>query len=127
MESIPRHITPLVINSLGADTNTHIYRRPHRNNYKKPGALGLAKTAKLKAFNLHNKNGRPRCTTVQLQKGFNVKTNIIIRQQLSHLLTNKAMIHLKFCSETEYHHLVISFVCIVILAHLYIYSAFLTV
>ena len=62
MGSISRHITPLVINSLGVITHTHIhastrmhahtrththththkhthtYRHPHRNNFKKPGA-----------------------------------------------------------------------------------------
>ena len=37
MESISRHITSLVINSLGG-RHTHIYRYPHRNNFKKPGA-----------------------------------------------------------------------------------------
>ena len=52
MESISGHITPLVINSLGGEhahththtdthTHTHTYthRRPHRNNFKKPGVL----------------------------------------------------------------------------------------
>ena len=38
MESISLHITPLVINSLGVDTHTHMYRRLHKNNFKKPGA-----------------------------------------------------------------------------------------
>ena len=33
---ISRHITPLVINSSGADTHTN--RRPHGINFKKPGA-----------------------------------------------------------------------------------------
>ena len=40
MASISHHITPLVINSLGGEhihANTHTYRHPHRNNFKKPG------------------------------------------------------------------------------------------
>ena len=39
MGSIPHHIMPLVINSLGhTHTHAHTYRHPHRNNFKKPGA-----------------------------------------------------------------------------------------
>ena len=48
---ISRHITPLVINSLGGgDTHTHThkhtyaYRHPHRNNFKKPGVRQLQPT-----------------------------------------------------------------------------------
>ena len=40
IESISHHIMPLVINSLGSghtQTYTHTYRRPHKNNFKKPG------------------------------------------------------------------------------------------
>ena len=40
MGSISHHIAPLVISSLGGGhthTHKHIYRRPHRNNFKKPG------------------------------------------------------------------------------------------
>ena len=42
MGSISCHITPLAINSLGGGhththTHKHIYRRPHRNDFKKPG------------------------------------------------------------------------------------------
>ena len=33
MGSISHHIMPLVINSLGANTHTHL----HRNSFKKPG------------------------------------------------------------------------------------------
>ena len=44
MESISHHITPLIINNLGADThtNTHIHTHtddPHRINFKKPGVV----------------------------------------------------------------------------------------
>ena len=39
------YIMPLVINSLGVDTNTrtnkHTYRHPHKNNFKKPGVSQL--------------------------------------------------------------------------------------
>ena len=47
MGFISCHITPLIINSIrGGHTHTHkhvntrTYRRPHRNNFKKPGATG---------------------------------------------------------------------------------------
>ena len=45
MGFISCHITPLVINSLGGrhtHKHTHIYRRPHWNNFKKPGTCTLA-------------------------------------------------------------------------------------
>ena len=56
MRSISRHITPLVFNSLGADT--HAYRRPHRNNFKKPGAGRRAPGLKILArFGYFLQNG----------------------------------------------------------------------
>ena len=55
MESISRHITPIVINSLGgghththANTHTHTHTdNPHRINFKKPGARRPAAGARL--------------------------------------------------------------------------------
>ena len=47
MESISRHITPLVINSLGGGhTHTHT-DNPHRINFKKPGARRPQASARL--------------------------------------------------------------------------------
>ena len=49
---------PLVINSLGGrhtHTNTHTYRRPHRNNFKKSG------TPDLKIVILKNEVGIDNC------------------------------------------------------------------
>ena len=41
MESISHHVTPLVINSFGADTDTHTYRRPHRKKLRNQALAGL--------------------------------------------------------------------------------------
>ena len=47
MESISCHITPLVNNSLGADTHTRIQIFADRSNSKKPGAHQPAAGARL--------------------------------------------------------------------------------
>ena len=43
MQPISYHITPLIINALGADTHTHTHTHVHMNkkNFKKPGVLSL--------------------------------------------------------------------------------------
>ena len=61
MESILRHIMPLVINSLGyghththtyTHTNTHTYRHLPRNNFKKSGVHGRRTPGLKISFNL---------------------------------------------------------------------------
>ena len=63
MGSISHHIMALVINSLGDGyTHKHTYRRPHRNNFKKPVRpahtwfkipLFLLQSSSMKVFKIH--------------------------------------------------------------------------
>ena len=58
METISRHIMPLVINSLGADTHKQIHTHthtddPHRINFKKPGACRPVRAWFIESINLN--------------------------------------------------------------------------
>ena len=98
------HITPLVINSLGADTHTHThkhtYRRLHRNNFKKPGVRwpaagtpGLinALTVTLVGHSL-NYHTSVNCKEMQNQT-----------EQVQHTKHNCGAIFCKFCEQNILH------------------------